>query len=126
MSTGIRQKKRAVLKLFPDDSEEAKEGEYTVNLNADGGGANEATLPLHISVALEEAGEGNFTAEYPEQQGASGTSFSFNTTLVNNGASAKTYSLSAEAPEGWMTTFTTSSDSTQVASVPVIRREAKA
>ncbi len=99
--------------------EEAKEGEYTVNLNADGVGANEATLPLHISVALEESGEGNFTAEYPEQQGASGTSFSFNTTLVNNGASAKTYSLSAEAPEGWMTTFTTSSDSTQVASVPV-------
>lgn len=77
------------------------------------------TLPLTINVALEESGQGNFTAEYPEQQGATGTSFSFNTTLVNNGASAKTYSLSAEAPEGWQVTFSTSSDSTQVASVPV-------
>lgn len=98
--------------------EEAEEGQYMINLEAEGGSAS-VTLPLTITVALEESGQGNFTAEYPEQQGATGTSFSFNTTLVNNGASSKNYSLSAEAPQGWQVTFNTSSDSTQVASVPV-------
>ena len=98
--------------------EEAEEGQYVINLEAEGGSAS-VTLPLTITVALEESGQGNFTAEYPEQQGATGTSFSFNTTLVNNGASSKNYSLSAEAPQGWQVTFNTSSDSTQVASVPV-------
>ena len=98
--------------------EETEEGQYEIELSAQSDTVT-VTLPLTINVALEESGQGNFTAEYPEQQGATGTSFSFNTTLVNNGASAKTYSLSAEAPEGWQVTFSTSSDSTQVASVPV-------
>ena len=100
-------------------SEEAEEGTYQINLKADGGSGNTVTLPLTVYVAEQESGQGNFTAEYPEQQGASGTNFSFSTTLVNNGLSTSTYSLSAKAPEGWQVTFTPSGESSQVASVPV-------
>lgn len=99
--------------------EGVEEGTYQISLKADGGSGNTAVLPLTVKVAQEESGQGNFTAEYPEQQGASGTSFSFSTTLVNNGASSANYSLSANAPEGWQVTFTPSGESNQVASVPV-------
>lgn len=99
--------------------EEAEEGEYQVRLKADGGSGNSTTLSLLINVTQEEAGQGNFTAEYPEQQGATGTSFSFDTTLVNNGISSQSYSLAAKAPEGWRVTFTPSGESSQVASLPV-------
>lgn len=99
--------------------EAVEEGTYQINLKADGGLGNTATLPLTVKVAEQESGQGNFTAEYPEQQGASGTNFSFSTTLVNNGVDSANYSLSAKAPEGWQVTFTPSGESTQVASLPV-------
>ena len=63
--------------------------------------------------------QSTFTAEYPEQQGASGTTFSFDTTLVNNRATDQSYSLSAEVPSGWQVTFTPSGESTNVASLNV-------
>ena len=97
----------------PDD---AAEGDYEVMLTA-GNEDVSASLTLQIKVTAEEYGSGAFTAEYPEQQGASGSSFSFTTTLTNNGGSDATYALSASAPEGWQVTFT--SDSTQVTSVPI-------
>lgn len=99
--------------------EDAQEGTYPVTLKADGGAGSLATLNLDITVTLEEAGAGNFTAEYPEQQGATGTSFSFDTTLVNNGIAAQSYSLSAKAPEGWQVGFKPSGESNQVASLSV-------
>lgn len=98
--------------------EEAEDGDYTVTLKADAKGMS-AELPLTIHVTREEAGQGNFTAEYPELQGATDTSFSFDTTLVNNGLDSQSYSLSANAPEGWNVTFTPSGESSQAASIPV-------
>ncbi|MDO4340953.1 MAG: NEW3 domain-containing protein [Eubacteriales bacterium] len=99
--------------------EDAEEGDHQVVLKADAGSAGNAELNLTIHVTKEESGQGNFSAEYPELQGATGTSFSFDTTLVNNSLSAQSYSLSANAPEGWQVTFTPSSESSQVASLPV-------
>lgn len=101
---------------IPDDAEE---GDYKVVLKADAGSDGTAELPLTIHVTQEEAGQGNFTAEYPELQGDTSTSFSFDTTLVNNGLSSQSYSLSANAPEGWQVTFTPSGESSQAASIPV-------
>lgn len=99
---------------------EAEEGTYTVELAADDGEGNTDVLALDVTVSQEEAGESNFTSEYPEQQGASGTTFSFDTTLVNNRGTNQSYSLSAEAPaEGWQVTFTPSGESTNVASIDV-------
>ncbi|MGN0293863.1 MAG: NEW3 domain-containing protein [Lachnospiraceae bacterium] len=101
---------------LPDD---VKEGNYIVRLKADAGNGNSDMLELEITVNQEETGQSNFTAEYPEQQGSSGTSFSFDTTLVNNRGTEQSYSLSAETPSGWEVGFTPSSESSQVASITV-------
>lgn len=99
--------------------EEAEEGTYDVALKADAGSGNSYILNLEIEITTDEAGAGNFTAEYPEQQGATGTSFSFDTTLVNNGLTGASYSLAANAPEGWQVSFKPSGESTAVASLSV-------
>lgn len=99
----------------PDD---CAEGDYTITLGAGSDGIKYSTLPLSVRVGNEELGSSTFTVEYPEQQGSTDTKFSFSTTLSNNGEAA-TYALSADAPEGWNVTFTSSSASSQVASIPV-------
>ena len=96
-----------------------EEGVYTVELEADAGSGDTDTLELEIAVNEEEAGQSNFTSEYPEQQGASGTVFSFDTTIVNNRGTGQSYALSAQAPEGWQVTFTPSGESTNVASLDI-------
>lgn len=98
---------------------EAEEGVYAVELLADAGAGGKDTLELEVTVSLEEAGESNFSSEYPEQQGVTGTSFSFDATIVNNRSTNQSYSLSAQAPEGWQVTFTPSGESANVASLSV-------
>lgn len=98
---------------------EAEDGTYEVELFADAGAGKKDTLRLEVTVSAEQAGESNFTSEYPEQQGASGTSFSFDTTLVNNRGTNQSYSLSAQTPEGWQATFTPSGETSAVASLSV-------
>ena len=92
---------------------------YEVELLADAGSGKTDKLQLEVTVSAEQTGESNFTSEYPEQQGASGTSFSFDTTLVNNRGTNQSYSLSAETPEGWQATFTPSGETNAVASLSV-------
>ena len=98
---------------------EAEDGTYQIVLEADADAIGDDQLTLEVVVNQEEAGESNFTSEYPEQQGASGTSFSFDTTIVNNRGTEQTYALSAQAPTGWEVSFTPSSESTKVASISV-------
>jgi len=107
----------------PDD---AKKGTYTVSLNAkatqsDLGPASPASsnLTLTINVSDESSGSSELTTTYPEQQGATGTTFTFNSTLKNNSSSAQSYSLAAEAPTGWTVGFKPSSAQTQVSSLDV-------
>lgn len=103
---------------IPDD---AADGTYAVALKADAGSGVEDTLNLEIIVSSEAAGQGNFTSEYAEQQGSTGTTFSFDTTLINNRGTEQSYSLSSSAPSGWSVSYTPSSseDGSQVASVTV-------
>lgn len=98
---------------------EAQDGTYEVELLADAGDGKTDKLRLEVTVSAEQAGESNFTSEYPEQQGASGTSFSFDTTIVNNRGTNQSYSLSAQTPEGWQATFTPSGETNAVASLSV-------
>lgn len=100
----------------PDDAEE---GTYEIKLKADAGSQGSDELELKVIINETEAGQSSFTTEYPEQQGASGTAFSFDAVLTNSRGTAETYSLSADAPTGWTVSFTPSSESSQVASVPV-------
>ncbi len=98
---------------------EAGEGTYEVALEADAGSGRKDTLELEVNVSQEESGQSAFTSEYPEQQGMSGTSFSFGTTIVNNRSTNQTYALAAEIPAGWQITFTPSGESANVASLSV-------
>lgn len=99
--------------------EGTEEGVYTVELQADGGTGNQDTVELEVTVSQDNAGESSFTSEYPEQQGTTGTAFSFDTTIVNNRSTNQSYSLSAQAPEGWQVTFTPSGETANVASLSV-------
>lgn len=99
--------------------EDAAEGDYTVQLQATSDTGFTDVTDLVLSIQEVQYGQGSFEAEYPEQEGASGTAFSFSTTLVNNSAAYQSYSLSAQAPAGWQVSFQPSGESTQVASIEV-------
>ena len=96
---------------------DAAEGSYQVVLAADAGGGVSDTLTLDLAVSELQVSQGDFSSEYPEQEGAAGTSFSFNATLVNSSGESRSYSLSAQTPSGWQASFKPSGESTQVASI---------
>ena len=96
---------------------DAAEGSYQVVLAADAGGGVSDTLTLDLEVSQLKVSQGDFSCEYPEQEGTSGTSFSFNATLINNSGESRSYSLLAQTPSGWQAAFKPSGDSTQVASI---------
>ena len=101
--------------------EDTKEDTYTITLNAQGGDVDE-DLALTVKVDAEEkvVGSGDFSTDYAEQEGTSGTKFSYTTTLSNNSGENQTYSLTAAgAPEGWNVTFTPSDAGSATSSVPV-------
>ena len=96
---------------------EAAEGAYEITLHAATDDGFEDDLKLELTVSGLEAGESNFHVEYPDQEGVSGTSFSYSTTIANNTLSTQNYNFSSDAPAGWQVSFT--SDSTQVSSLEV-------
>ena len=98
--------------------EDAQDGDYTFTVRAVGDESSAETA-LTVTVTSQEAGQSDFTAEYPEQQGDTSTSFSFDTTIINNRLTPQSYSLAAQAPEGWTVTFTPSGETSKVASLPV-------
>lgn len=108
---------RLTLHLTVPDALE--EGTYTVQVDADVNEEIYDSLTLSFEVNEVNAGADSFTTEYPEQEGTAGTSFSFSTTLINNGLSTESYSLSSSAPSGWQVSFVPSDESTSVASIEV-------
>ncbi len=101
--------------------EDTADDTYTITLNAQGEDVNE-DLELKVKVDAEEksVGGGDFTTDYAEQEGTSGTKFSYTTTLTNNSSENQTYSLTAAgAPEGWAVTFTPSDAGSATSSVPI-------
>ncbi len=100
----------------PDD---AKEGDYSFELAADPGTGEADRLSVKVTVNEEENGASTLTAEYPQQQGAAGTSFSFDTTIVNNRGTDGSFALSANAPAGWTVSFTPSGETAKVTTLDV-------
>jgi uncharacterized membrane protein len=97
----------------------ASEGEYQVILAVDAGNGASDTLQLDMTVGNEEIAQGTFVSQYPELQGPDTASFTFNMDLKNNSGEEQSYSLSAQAPDGWNVTFTPSSGDNQIASLSV-------
>jgi uncharacterized membrane protein len=100
-------------------ADDAEAADYTVKLKADATDGCSDTLELTIQVVEEVRGESSLTTEYPAQEGTTGTSFSFDATLINNRADEQSYSLTVDAPQGWQVSFTPSGESTKVASLTV-------
>ena len=105
--------------LHVDVPEEMTEGTYQVVVTGTGENGGADHLNLSFDVTEENAGHGSFSSEYPEQEGTSGTDFSFSTTLINNGLTTQSYSLSSNAPTGWKVSFKPSDSSTNVAAIEV-------
>lgn len=103
--------------LHLDIPADAVDGSYQVVLEAQGDNSSYDSLTLYLDVDQLEVGQGDFSSEYPEQEGAPGTSFSFSANLINNSTEEQSYSLSAGAPSGWQVAFKPSGESTQVASL---------
>ena len=100
----------------PDSLEE---GTYDVVVDASASEEIYDSLTLSFNVKAVNAGAGSFTTEYPEQEGTAGTTFSFSTTLINNGLSAQSYSLASNAPAGWQVSFVPSDETASVAGIDV-------
>lgn len=45
---------------------------------------SDLNLPITLNITGPESGEGNFTVEYLRQEGVSGTSLTYSTTITNN------------------------------------------
>ena len=100
---------------------DAAQGTYTVGLLASGGGLS-SSLTLTLTVAESELGGSALSTEYAEQEGAAGTSFTFQTTIQNDTAKEQSYSFSSDPPAGWTVVFQPSGESTQVAAITVDAR----
>ena len=105
--------------LHVDVPEEMTEGTYQVVVTGNGENGGADRLNLSFDVTEDNAGHGTFSSEYPEQEGTSGTDFSFSTTLINNGLTKQSYSLSSNAPTGWNVSFKPSDSTTNVAAIEV-------
>lgn len=97
--------------------EDAQEGVYEIVVAANATDGLTDDVILEVNVSQQENGASDFTAEYPQQQAPSGTKFTFKTKLENNKGLSQSYTLAAQAPEGWQVTFTPSGESASVASV---------
>ncbi len=78
----------------------ATAGSHTITVVGSGSGLSDS-LSLTIRVADAAIGAVTLTSDFPELQGASGTTFTFNLTLKNDTAAEATYTINATGPDGW-------------------------
>ena len=115
----------AVMTLHLTVPKDLTEGTYHATVQAVSQNGASDSLELTFQMSGQKAGAGSFTSEYPQQEGASGTSFSFSTTRINNGLTAKSYSLSSNAPAGWMVSLTPSAEATKIAGIDLESGQSK-
>ncbi|MEK0314215.1 COG1470 family protein [Cohnella sp. 56] len=92
---------------------EVAKGSYTVQLNAGTFGS----LSLKINVTEQGTYKTELSAEQPNMEGHSDSTFTYNLTLANRTASKQQYALTAEPPAGWDARF--SADGKNVTAVDV-------
>ncbi len=97
----------------PQDA--AENYDFSVTASTPEGAQDKADI--HISVGEQEEKGGMFTAEYPKQAGAAGTTFSFSTTLVNNSMTPQSYNFSDNAPEGWIVSYLPKGERTAITGI---------
>ncbi|MFD2332223.1 NEW3 domain-containing protein [Cohnella sp. GCM10020058] len=80
---------------------EVAKGSYSLELNAGAFGS----LTLKINVAEQGTYKTELSAEQPNMEGHSDSTFTYNLTLANRTASKQQYALTAEPPAGWDARF---------------------
>jgi uncharacterized membrane protein len=75
------------------------------------------TLPLTIQVQQQVGGAVTLTSDYPELQGPSTSTFTFNLTLKNGGTEESTFAIATQAPDGWTVTAKPSGQSQATSAV---------
>jgi len=81
-------------------------------------GAVRAELPLTIQVSSKAGGDVTLTSDFPSLRGVSGTTFTFNLTLLNGTAEDLTFAVTAVGPTNWEVNATLTGQ-TQAASAVV-------
>ena len=91
------------LQFSVDVPASATAGMSTMTIHANGGGLQEN---LAVSVRVESAAAGSvaLTPDFPQLQGTTTSTFTFNLTLANNTPSEATYSINSQGPDGWTVT----------------------
>jgi uncharacterized membrane protein len=92
-------------------------GTSTITVVGSGGGLSDS-LALTIRVANAAAGDVTMTSDFPELQGPSSSTFTFNLTVKNSTAAEGTYTINATGPDGW-TVSAKPSGSSQATTVTV-------
>ncbi len=105
--------------------EETAAGRYSIGLETVSDKGYRDNFKLAILISEARMGGDELNAQYSELKGPSDATFNFQMNLTNNGSSEQTYSLGAQAPDGWQVTFTPSYESQQVASINVKPGETK-
>jgi uncharacterized membrane protein len=81
-------------------------------------GAVRAELPLAVQVSSKAGGDVTLTSDFPSLRGVSGTTFTFNLTLLNGTAQDLTFAVTAVGPTNWEVNATLTGQ-TQAASAVV-------
>jgi uncharacterized membrane protein len=95
----------------------AAAGTQRVRVSARSGSARD-TLDLDLRVEETAAGQVTFASDFPELEGAAGSTISYSVRLTNDTAEDLTFSLQASGPPGWSVEASPSSQA-QAASVIV-------
>jgi uncharacterized membrane protein len=88
------------VKLQVSIPDSATPGTYHMIVRASGSGIN-SLLPIDITIPSATSGGVAFSTDYPQLRGPVGTDFTFNLTLNNDSPADVTYTVQAQAPDGW-------------------------
>jgi len=108
---------RASLSLKLKIPASAKPGDYRLTLHADGDSAK-SDLPIAVTLAAPLAAKLTATPKFLVLKGTPKSSFDFNVTVKNDSASDMLVNLTADAPDGFSTTFKEGYGAQELTSLP--------
>lgn len=88
-------------------------------------GNQDVTLPLTVRVSQEATGGASLTPDLPALRGTAHSKFSYKIKLKNDSSKDALFNLSADAPDGFQTTFKQGYGSEEITGVPVKADETK-
>ena len=96
---------------------DAAPGANKVIINAQSASGQSTSLELDITIQAVQAGAVTFTSSFPEQQGATTTSFRFEANLHNGTNDQISFNFQIDSPTGWTVTAQPSGSSQAVTAV---------